>query len=541
MNLAVDLVIIFLNLEEKRSMDENKGRILWVDDEIDLLRSHIRLLSEKGYTVETATNGEDAVSMVKDRNFDLVFLDEMMAGMGGLRTLGEIKDIRPNLPVVMVTKNEEETLMEEAIGVKISDYLTKPVNPSQILMACKKFLEGKKIAGATVSRDYVRDFNEISMALMGPLDHADWVEMYTRLVNRSMELDAHPELGLKQTLNDQFRECNLAFGKYVESNYRNWVEQTKNRPVLSHEIVDRFLIPELKENRSVFFFVIDCLRLDQWLMMESLLHEYFNISKEYYYSILPTATPYSRNAIFSGSFPSDVELRYPELWEKNEDDENSRNRFERQFLDGLLERRKVQLKPEAKYVKILDAEFGRSIENTINSYTNARLTSIVVNFVDMLAHGRSDSHLLKEIAPDESAYRLLTKSWFIHSSLFGMLKILSKNKNVRIVLTTDHGSIRSLRGSKVLGDREASTNLRYKYGRNLKADDKAAVFIKNPLEYKLPKRGVATNYIIAKEDYYFVYPTDYHKYLNQYRDSFQHGGISMEEMILPVIKLEPRG
>ncbi len=522
-------------------MDENKGRILWVDDEIDLLRSHIRLLSEKGYTVETATNGEDAVSMVKDRNFDLVFLDEMMAGMGGLRTLGEIKDIRPNLPVVMVTKNEEETLMEEAIGVKISDYLTKPVNPSQILMACKKFLEGKKIAGATVSRDYVRDFNEISMALMGPLDHADWVEMYTRLVNRSMELDAHPELGLKQTLNDQFRECNLAFGKYVESNYRNWVEQTKNRPVLSHEIVDRFLIPELKENRSVFFFVIDCLRLDQWLMMESLLHEYFNISKEYYYSILPTATPYSRNAIFSGSFPSDVELRYPELWEKNEDDENSRNRFERQFLDGLLERRKVQLKPEAKYVKILDAEFGRSIENTINSYTNARLTSIVVNFVDMLAHGRSDSHLLKEIAPDESAYRLLTKSWFIHSSLFGMLKILSKNKNVRIVLTTDHGSIRSLRGSKVLGDREASTNLRYKYGRNLKADDKAAVFIKNPLEYKLPKRGVATNYIIAKEDYYFVYPTDYHKYLNQYRDSFQHGGISMEEMILPVIKLEPRG
>ncbi len=525
-------------------MEDSKGKILWVDDEIDLLRAHIRLLSERGYNVETATNGEDAVSMVKDGGFDLVFLDEMMAGMGGLRTLAEIKDIRPNLPVVMVTKNEEETLMEEAIGVKISDYLTKPVNPSQILMACKKFLEGKKIAGAAVSRDYIKEFNEISVALMNPLSYTDWVDLYGGLVNWSLELDAHPELGLKQTLSDQFRECNLAFGKYVENNYHGWVESAtggEDRPTLSHEVVDRFLIPELQKNKSVFFFVVDCLRLDQWLMMESLLHEYFNISKEYYYSILPTATPYSRNAIFSGSFPSDIELRYPELWEKNEDDENSRNRYERQFLDGLLERRKIQLRPEAKYVKILDAEFGRNIENNINSYANSKLTSIVVNFVDMLAHGRSDSHLLKEIAPDESAYRSLTKSWFIHSSLFGMLKTLSRNRNVSIILTTDHGSIRSLRGSKVLGDREASTNLRYKYGRNLKSEAKAAVFVKNPLDYKLPKRGVATNYIIAKEDYYFVYPTDYHKYLNQYRDSFQHGGISMEEMILPVVKLEPKG
>ena len=408
-------------------------------------------------------------------------------------------------------------------------------------MACKKFLEGKKIAGATVSRDYIKEFNEISVALMNDLTYTDWIGIYSRLVNWSLELDEHPELGLKQTLTDQFRECNLAFGKYVEGRYRDWVETTKNRPALSHEVVDRFLIPELQKNKSVFFFVVDCLRLDQWLMMESLLHEYFDISKDYYYSILPTATPYSRNAIFSGSFPSEVELRYPELWEKNEDDENSRNRYERQFLDGLLDRRKILLKPEAKYVKILDAEFGRSIENNINSYANSKLTSIVVNFVDMLAHGRSDSTLLKEIAPDESAYRSLTKSWFVHSSLFGMLKTLSKNKHVTIILTTDHGSIRSLRGSKVLGDREASTNLRYKYGRNLKSEEKAAVFVKNPLEFKLPKRGVAVNYIIAKEDYYFVYPTDYHKYLNQYRDSFQHGGISMEEMILPVVKLEPKG
>ncbi len=522
-------------------MDEIKGKILWVDDEIELLRPHIHYLIEKGYNVETATNGEDALTMVRESSFDLVFLDEMMSGMGGLRTLAEIKELRPTLPVVMVTKNEEESLMEEAIGVKISDYLTKPVNPSQVLMACKKFLETKKITEAVISKDYIQEFNEISLALTSAPGFQEWIDIYSRLVGWAAELDQHPDVGLKQTLLDQTRECNLAFGKYVEKNYRDWVEQADNRPALSPEVVDRYLIPELETGKSVIFFVIDCLRLDQWLIMERHLQDFYSISKQYYFSILPTATPYSRNAIFSGSYPSDVELRYPELWEKSEDDENSRNRYERQFLDKLLERRKIVLKPEPKYVKILDAEFGRSVENTINSYAQTRLTSIVVNFVDMLAHGRSDSSLLKEIAPDESAYRSLTQSWFLHSSLFGMLKTLSRNRNVTLLLTTDHGSIRSLRGSKVLGDREASTNLRYKYGRNLKSDEKAAIYVKNPAEFKLPKRGVAVNYIIAKEDYYFVYPTDYHKYINQYRDSFQHGGVSMEEMILPVVKLEPRG
>ncbi len=522
-------------------MEESKGKILWVDDEIELLRSHITFLREKGYAVDTATNGEDAVTMVKETGFDLVFLDEMMAGMGGLRTLAEIKELRPLLPVVMITKNEAESLMEEAIGVKISDYLIKPVNPSQVLMACKKFLEGKRITSAAVSKDYIQEFNQISLALMNDPGYREWIDIYTRLVSWGLELDAHPQLGLTQTFVDQVRECNLAFGKYIEKNYRNWVEKTSDRPALSHEVVDRYLIPELQTGKSVLFFVIDCLRLDQWLLFEELLHEYFDISKDYYFGILPSATPYARNAIFSGSFPSDLELRFPELWEKSEDDENSRNRYERQFLDKLLERRKIVLKPEPRYVKILDAEFGRSVENSINSYAQSKLTSIVVNFVDMLAHGRSDSSLLKEIAPDESAYRSLTRSWFVHSSLFGMLRTISRNKNVTVILTTDHGSIRSLRGTKVLGDREASTNLRYKYGRNLKCEEKAAIFVKNPLEFKLPKRGVAVNYIIAKEDYYFVYPTDYHRYLNQYRDSFQHGGASMEEMILPVVRLVPKG
>jgi len=516
--------------------------ILWVDDEIDLLKAHVLLLEERGYKVETAANGEDALILVRTRRYDLVFLDEMMPGMGGLRTLSEMKEIAPSTPVVMITKNEAESLMEEAIGGKISDYLTKPVNPSQILLAVKKILEGKKIAGEHVSRDYTQEFQSINRRLMAPMDERDWADLYQKLTAWDLEMDVHPELGLRQTLLDQKRDCNLEFGKFIERNYRTWIDgDPGTRPALSVDVVERYVLPHLKGPGPVFFFVVDCLRLDQWTVMESLLQEYFFVmERDLYYSILPTATPYSRNAIFSGLFPSELEQRFPEIWTSGEDDETSRNRNEHQLLDKLLERKKIQLKPESKYIKILDAEFGRQVEQNILSYLSGRLTAIVVNFVDMLAHGRSDSPLLKEIAPDEAAYRSLTGSWFQHSSLFGMLKILSKQKNVTIVLTTDHGSVRCLRGSRIVGDREASSNLRYKYGRNLKVDDRQAVFVKKPADFKLPRGSVTTNYVFAKEDFYFVYPTDYHKYLNQYRDSFQHGGISMEEVILPVVTLRPK-
>jgi CheY-like chemotaxis protein len=515
-------------------------KILWVDDEIDLLRAHLRLLEQKGYHVETAANGEDALTMVKAAAYDLVFLDEMMPGLGGLQTLSAIKEISPALPVVMVTKSEAESLMEEAIGSKITDYLVKPVNPSQILMACKKILESKKITGQAVSRDYIKEFQNISTQLLQPLSMKEWIDLYLNITSWDVELDAHPELGLRQTLLDQKRECNAEFSKFVEKNYRKWLEQTDRSFLLSPEIVDRTVIPELKERTSVFFFVVDCLRLDQWMMMEELLSEFFTIDKQYYLSILPTATPFSRNAIFSGYFPHDLARQYPEIWKEGEEDENSLNRNEHELLDKLLERRRIALKPESKYVKILDPEFGRQIENNILSYVPNRLTAIVVNFVDMLAHGRSDSPLLKEIAPDEAAYRSLTRSWFQHSSLFGMLKTLSRQKNVKVILTTDHGSVRCMRGSKIIGDRETSTNLRYKFGRNLKVDTHQAVFIKDPVEYKLSRDSVTTNCVLAKEDYFFVYPTDYHRYFNHYRDSFQHGGISMEEMILPIIKMQPK-
>ncbi len=520
---------------------ENKEIILWVDDEIDLLKSNIMFLKQKGYVVYEATNGDDAVQFIKENDIDLVFMDEMMPGKGGLETLSEIKDLKPNLPVVMVTKNETESLMEDAIGKKINDYLLKPVNPKQVLLVCKKFLEGNKLQGNQVSRDYIQEFNQISVSLMNDPDWNDWVNIHAKMTNWEMELDEHPDLGLKQTATDQRRECNVEFSKFVERNYLKWVSDGGNRPVLSNEIAEKYLIPEIEKNKSVFFFVVDCMRLDQWVMMEKYLDRYYRISKEYYCSLLPTATPYCRNAIFAGMYPSDIEKHYPNLWKTSDDDENSKNNFEKEFLQKLLERKKVKLRNELKYTKIMDSDFSRGVENKILSYCNNHLNAIVINFLDMISHSRSDTAILKEIAPDESAYRSLTESWFEHSSFFGMLRQLSTKSGVKIIITTDHGSIRCLHGVKAMGDRESATNLRYKYGRNVKAEPRNAILIKNPTEYKLPVRNGIVNYIIAKEDFYFVYPTDYHKYLNYYNDTFQHGGISMEEMILPIAILESKG
>ncbi len=407
------------------SLSGSKNNILWVDDEIESLKSSIMFLKQKGYNVQEATNGEDGVSLIRQNDFDLVFLDEMMTGMGGLETLLEIKDLKPSLPVVMVTKNETESLMEDAIGKKISDYLIKPVNPNQLLLVIKKMLESKRIKGSQVSKDYIQEFNNISYSIMEGPSWQEWTDIHVKMTGWELELDEHPELGLKQTILDQKKECNTEFSKYVEKNYLNWVNGSDNKPVLSNEVMDKFVIPELDTDKSVFFFLIDCMRMDQWMVMEKYLYEYFNMKKDYHFSILPTATPYSRNAIFSGLFPSDIEKHYPELWKKNDDDENSKNNYEKEFLEKLLERRRIKLRNEVKYTKIMDSNFGRGIENKILSYCGNHLNAIVINFVDMIAHSRSDNAILKEIAPDESAYRSLTESWFEHSSFFGMLRQLS--------------------------------------------------------------------------------------------------------------------
>ncbi|MFQ5675443.1 MAG: response regulator [bacterium] len=517
----------------------DKGKILWVDDEIELLRSHIIFLEELGYEIKPVTNADDAIALIAREKFDLVLLDEMLHGKGGLTALTEIKEIDPSLPVVMVTKSEEESLMEDAIGGKIDDYLTKPVNPSQILLTCKRILESRKITGERISRDYISEFNEISQALMGPLSWQDWIKISLRLCEWELETDLHSDLGLKQTLRDQERDCNAQFASFVENHYPLWINHDGDRPDLSHDLVKKYLVPLLQDNRNVVFLVIDNLRTDQWLTIEPLLYPHFNVKKEFYYSILPTATPFSRNAIFSGLFPSEIESRHPNLWKQGDDDESSLNRFEHQLLDYQLQDLGIDLRPASKYIKILEVNEARSVANKISTFSNIPLLAIVINFVDILAHSRSDSEVLREITPDESAYRSLTKSWFEHSYVFQILKELATRKST-VIITTDHGSVRGLRGAKVIGDRETSTNLRYKYGKNLKADSRHAIIVKDPAAYKLPSLGVNTNYLIAKEDYYFVYPTNYHHYLNYYRDSLQHGGVSLEEMILPVVTLEPK-
>lgn len=519
----------------------NAPRILWADDEIDLLRPHILFLENKGYDVTSVSNGADAVEKIKTDGFDLVLLDEQMPGMGGLETLAEIKQVSPEVPIVMVTKSEEEHLMEEALGGQISDYLTKPVNPSQILLTCKRILDRPRLRSERISQDYLQSFNQITMQLMNPLSHEEWVDLYLKLVRYDIELEG--DEAARQILEDQYAEANRTFGKYIEENYPDWIKHAgmppdEDRPVLSHEVIPTFALPEMKPGRSVFFFLIDCMRYDQWLEFERLLYPLFHMEKRFHYSILPTATPYSRNAIFSGLLPRDIQKRWPRLWSDAEEDEYSRNRNEEDFLKDLLARQRKSGK--MRYEKVVSTQEGRLFAQNINDYRQNDLNAIVVNFVDILAHSRSDSDVLKEIAPDDRAYRALTRTWFEHSWLYQAFQELARH-DCSIVITSDHGVIRSLRATKVIGDRETSTALRYKYGRNLRCDEKHAIYVKDPVVYGLPSSSINSNYIIAKEDFYFVYPTNYHHYLNLYKDTMQHGGASMQEMILPVVTLRPKG
>jgi len=524
-------------------MQPCRGTILWVDDEIELLHPHLLLLRQHGYTVDTSTSGEDAIELVQQRSYDLIFLDEMMIGMTGLETLEVLKEIAPHIPIVMVTKNEAETLMEEAIGRKIDDYLTKPVNPTQILAACKKFVEARRITGQRLTQEYLHGFYTINRRLQEPLTWYDWLDIYLKLITWSMHIEQHPELGLQETLAAQWRECNAAFGTFIEDAYAHWVQNPTGDdvPTLSPFVLDRFVLPRLSPERPLVFILIDCLRLDQWLTIEELLHPYYVIERNYACSILPTATMYARNAIFAGLFPLQIRQYYPQWWNET-DDEQSQNAYERQLLEAYLQRRRIELPGGISYVKIIDPAFGRKVEQELGRYLRHRLIAIVVNAVDMIVHSRSEVPILREIVPNEAAYRALTRSWFQHSNLFSILRTLATtDPKPIIIITTDHGSIRCLRPLKAYGDRETTTNLRYKLGRNVRAEtDRGVVRLRDPQQWQLPRSSVVTTMLIAKEDYYFVYPTDYHYYAQRYRDSFQHGGISLEEMIVPVAILEPR-
>ena len=527
------------------------SRILWADDEIDLLRAHVLFLQAKGYDVQTATNGADAVARVRDgERFDVVFLDEQMPGMGGLDALQAIKAVRPETPVVMVTKSEEEHIMEDAIGRQIADYLIKPVHPNQLLLTVKKLLEGDRIRGAQVQQDYLQGFGELASRIGGRLDATEWAEVYGQLVRHDLDLEGADE-GVRQILDDQYREANRAFAGFIEEVYPDWIEAarqgekpTAERPTLSHEVMAKHVFPLLggpgeKPKRPVVFLLVDCLRYDQWLLFERRLHAHFTVEKDWHYGILPTATPFSRNAIFGGLLPIDLARRHPETYTVDErQDESSLNAHEAEFLADQVKRRHLDVR--VRYDKLISAHDGAQFAERVTDYLQHDLAAIVVNFVDILAHSRSDTAILREIAPDVPAYRGLAATWFDHSWLLDALQELARH-DCTIVLTTDHGAVRALHPVKVIGDRETSTSLRYKHGRNLKVDPADAIFVREPEAYGLPRLGINENYIFAKADGYFVYPTNYNRYANQYRDTFQHGGATMEEMLLPVVTLRPKG
>ncbi|MDD5765590.1 MAG: bifunctional response regulator/alkaline phosphatase family protein [Candidatus Marinimicrobia bacterium] len=521
-------------------MGTRRGKILWVDDEIDLLRAHVLFLKSRGFDVIPVSNGNDAIKIVSQENIDVVLLDEMMAGKDGLTTLSEMKVIKPGLPVIMITKNEEESLMEKAIGSKITDYLTKPVNPSQILMACKKILEQKSISSEHASKNYMEEFQKISQMLYENLDSDDWINIYKKLAGWDIEFDDHPDLGLKETLEDQVRDCNIEFGKFIEKKYIDWLKEDRHfRPTISPDVLYKYAFPYLKNNEKVLFIVIDCMRLDQWLTFEPLLYDFYNVRTDYFFSTIPSSTPYSRNSLFSGLFPNEVQKLHPDIWERAEEDETSMNCYESQLLEDLFRRESIDLKNGMKYLKVLDSAAGWATDKKLSSLLESSFIALVVNFVDVLAHRRSDSEILREIVPNEASYRSVVRTWFQHSWIYSVLRKFAEH-DFTVILTSDHGSIRVRNDVKVIGDKDTSPNIRFKYGRNLNCSPKYSIVIKDPSKYLLPDLGINNNYLIAKENFYFVYPTNYHKFESYYRDTFQHGGVSMEEMILPIVTLTPK-
>jgi CheY-like chemotaxis protein len=511
--------------------------ILWADDEIDLLKPNIIFLETKGYKVLTATNGQDAIDMVRSDNPDLVFLDENMPGISGLQTLEEIKTSFPALPVVMITKSEEEEIMEQAIGSKISDYLIKPVHPKQILLSIKKNVDTRRLVTQKITSSYQSEFGKIGMAINYANSYDDFVDVYRRLVFWEMELESSSDSGMNEVVSQQKQEANNAFGKFIKSNYESWLhDNSEYRPVLSHNLFPAKIFPLLDPNEKLIVILIDNLRFDQWKAILPDIREYFQIaSEELYCTILPTTTQFARNSMFAGLMPGDIEKLYPQLW-MNDEDEGSKNPYEEELLSRQLKRKGNNM--HFYYEKVLNKKSGKKLSENISSLINNPLTVLVYNFVDMLSHARTEMDVLKELAGDDAAYRSLTRSWFRHSYLLDLLKELSARK-VKVVITSDHGSVRVDNPVKVIGDRNTTTNLRYKQGKNINYNPKQVFEVRNPSNIHLPQNNVSSTYIFASGGDFFAYPNNYNYYANYYKNTFQHGGISMEEMLVPLILLEP--
>jgi CheY-like chemotaxis protein len=512
------------------------GKILWVDDEIESLQSQIMFLQNKGYDVNAMTNGFDAIDFVKENPIDVVLLDESMPGITGLETLAKIKEINTHVPVVLITKNETENLMDEAIGSQITDYLIKPVNPNQVLLSIKKIIDNRRLVAEKTTSAYQQQFRNLFMALNSNPDHNEWMDIYKKLVYWELQMQKSDSPEMQEVLQSQKSEANTEFFKFISRNYAKWMNpRSTDAPVMSHSLFQFKVLPHVEKGVPTFFVVIDNLRFDQWKTIQPIFAESFRILEEdSFYSILPTATQYCRNAIFAGLTPAEIEKQFPVQW-KNDDEEGGKNLFEEEFFRMQLKRLKKE-HLRFSYTKVVNFNAGQDLVNNIHNLLNNDLNVIVYNFVDMLSHARTEMEVLKELAGDETSYRSITASWFEHSPLHTALKKIA-DKKVNVVLATDHGSVRVKTPCKVVGDKQTTTNLRYKHGRNLNYDPKDVLAFRDPREAGLPVPTVNSSYIFAKEDGYLCYPNNYNHYVNYYRNTFQHGGVSLEEMIVHIIKM----
>ena len=512
------------------------GHLLWVDDEIEMLRAHIIFLEKKGYDVTTVNNGNDAIEECRKRNFDLVLLDEMMPGITGLETLQQIKDISPSTPIVMVTKSEEENIMDQAIGQKIADYLIKPVNPSQILLALKKNIHKKQIVTEVTQTGYRKEFQDIAMRIMDCNTLDDWKDIYRRLVRWELELSS-ADSDMTEMLQMQKEEANNSFAKFVRKNYLSWVAPgTTQRPLMSPDIFKKCVFPAVNNGEKVFLVVIDNFRYDQWRTLAQDIGEMFDVNEDMYMSILPTATQYARNAIFSGLMPEQIEHMFPDLW-VDEDEEEGKNINEEPLVRTQIER--YRRHDTFSYHKINDSAAAERLVERLGELTKNDINVVVLNFIDMLSHARTESKMVRELANNESAYRSITLSWFRHSVVGELIKALAQT-DCTVILTTDHGSIRASKPIKIIGDRNTNTNLRYKLGKNLNCQSKEVFVVKNPHEAQLPAPNLSTSYVFATGNSFLAYPNNYNYYVSYYKDTFQHGGISMEEMLIPLVTLKKR-
>lgn len=513
--------------------------ILWADDEIDILRPHILFLQNKGYDVETVDNGSDAVRLAKEKHFDIVFLDEQMPGISGVEALEMIKRDFPNLPIVMITKSEEERIMEDAIGSNIADYLIKPVNPNQILLSLKRILDNQKLSNEKSTSKYQQEFRQIGIDINNNPDFAQWCLIYKNLVRWELELEKSSDQSIKEILASQKNEANTQFTRFIERNYVDWIQGRSNsKPTMSHTLVRDKVLPLIDSNdKPVFFIMIDNLRYDQWKAIQPLIEKYFHVvTDDIYCSILPTSTQYARNSIFAGLMPNQIAQLFPDLW-VDEDEEEGKNLNEAPLIRTHIER--YRRHDTFSYTKVNNAADGEKLVAQFKTLQQNDLNVIVVNFIDMLSHARTESKMVRELASDENAYRSITTSWFLHSPIRELFRLLA-DTDARIIITTDHGSIRVNNPVKVVGDKNTNTNLRYKLGKNLSYNPKEVFELRDPRRAFLPSPNISTAYIFAQNDDFFAYPNNYNYYASYYRNTFQHGGISLEEMLIPLISMQSK-